>query len=166
MGVFWITGLSGAGKTTIANLVYNKIKLQCTNVIRIDGDVIRDVFGNDCGYSKKDRLTSAYRNARLCKFLSDEGLITICSTISMYDEVRDWNKNNIDDYFEVYLKVPMNELKLRDKKNIYNSDSDTVVTFDNGWHEPKTPDLIIDNTQIEDLNKTVDMILLSCPFQI
>jgi adenylylsulfate kinase-like enzyme len=166
MGVFWITGLSSAGKSTISALIYDRIKNKRPDVVELDGDVMRDVFGGDCGYSKNDRLKSAYRNARLCKLLNDQGLIVICSTISMFDVVRDWNRNHIDDYFEIYLKVSSDDLLFRDKKNVYNSPSDAVVSFDNGWEEPKNPHLIINNGEGDDININVDVVLSSCPFEI
>lgn len=163
MGVFWITGLSSSGKTTISNLLYEKLSIN-KNLIQIDGDIIREVFGSDLGYSYEERLISAYRNARLCKFLNEKGLLVICSTISMYDEVREWNRSNIKNYFEVYLKVSKNELKSRDSKGIYKGSQSNVVNFENGWEEPKNPHLVIKNEKIEDLNKNIEKIISNCFF--
>ena len=166
MGVFWLTGLSGSGKTTISNLIFTELKKGHKNVIRIDGDVIREVFGNDLGYSKEERLKSSYRNARLCKYLDDEGMTVICSTISMFEEVRIWNRKNIKKYFEVYLKVPIDELKSRDIKGVYSEPKGKVVDFENGWQEPESPNLIIQNSKISDVNKNAKKILKAYPFLI
>lgn len=65
------------------------------------------------GYSKEDRLKSAIRNSRLCKLLSDQGIDVICCTISMFDAIREWNRENIKNYFEIYLDVSLETLKDR-----------------------------------------------------
>ena len=113
--VFWITGLSGAGKTTIGYLLYTKLKIQKNSIVFLDGDELRKIFGNDLGYSKEDRLKSATRNSRLCKLLSDQGIDVICCTISMFDTIREWNRQNIKNYFEIYLDVSLETLKNRKK---------------------------------------------------
>ena len=105
--VFWLTGLSGAGKTTIGKLLYQKLKAQKDNVVFLDGDQLRQVFGDDLGYTPDQRLKSAMRNARLCKLLADQGIDVVCCTISMFDRVRDWNRANIPGYVEVYVKASL-----------------------------------------------------------
>lgn len=147
--VYWITGLSGAGKTTIGKMWYSYLKTQFQNVVLLDGDILREVFGNDLGYTELDRRKSAMRNARLCKMLSEQGIHVVCCTISMFDEVRDWNRNYIKDYHEIYVKVSMETLKKRDQKNLYtNSDigkENNLVGIHIKMEEPKTPDFILYN---------------------
>ena len=92
MGVYWITGLAGAGKTTIGKLLYEKIREKESNTVFLDGDILREVFGNDLGYSKEDRRKCAMRYSRLCAMLQRQGMNVICCTISMLDSVRDWNR--------------------------------------------------------------------------
>jgi adenylylsulfate kinase-like enzyme len=164
MAVIWITGLSNSGKTSIANLLFNKYKNKYRNLVLIDGDTIRLVFNDNIGYSYEDRLVSAYRNARLCKFLNDQNLIVICSTISMYEEVRMWNKNNINNYYEIYIRVPYEQLLTRDSRGVYKNKKSEIVNFKNGWDEPQSPNLIIDNINNSDLEIHVQSIALNCPY--
>lgn len=142
--VYWITGLSGAGKTTVSKALYNKLKSKKDNVVFLDGDILRDVFGNDLGYTKEDRLKSAMRNSRLCKMLSEQGIDVICATISMFDEVRKYNRENILGYKEIYLSVSLEVLKERNQKKLYSNGSN-VVGMDIEFEEPKCPDIVIEN---------------------
>jgi len=141
--VFWITGLSGAGKTTIGYLLYTKLKAQKNPIVFLDGDELRKVFGNDLGYSKEDRLKSAFRNSRLCKLLSDQEIDVICCTISMFDAIREWNRENIKNYFEIYLDVSLETLK--DRKNIYRENNNDIVGINVLAEIPKNPDIVLDN---------------------
>ena len=154
--VFWLTGLSGAGKTTIGKLLYEKLKKKKPNVVFLDGDILREVFGNDLGYNLEDRRKSAMRNAKLCKMLSDQDQIVICCTISMFDEVRKWNRNNIEHYKEIYLQVPESVLIARNQKGLYSGDSlADIVGFGINMEEPKNPDMRI----VNDGNFSVDTIV-------
>ena len=86
--VYWITGLAGVGKSTLAKHLYETLKLLKPNVVLLDGDNIREVFDHDLGYSSEERLKSARRNSRLSKLLSDQGIDVICATISLFHEFR------------------------------------------------------------------------------
>lgn len=157
--VYWITGLSGAGKTTIAKELYNRIKIVKENVIFLDGDILRDVFGNDLGYSLSDRKKSAMRNSKLCKLLSNQGIDVVIATISMFDECREWNRKNIKNYNEIYLKVPIEILVKRNQKQLYSNALDgkeeNVLGINLDFEEPKNPNVIINN----DGSKSIDEIL-------
>lgn len=143
--VFWITGLSGAGKTTVGKLLYNKIRENNKAVVFLDGDTLRQVFGDDLGYTREDRYKSAMRNARLCRMLSDMGITVICSTISMFDSVRDWNREHIADYCEIYLKVSPKVLLERNQKGLYEQEISNLVGFGIDMEEPKKPDIVFVN---------------------
>ena len=114
--VYWITGLPGAGKTTISGLFFHSLKARKANVVLLDGDRLRDVIGDDLGYDLAARQTCARRYARLCKFLAEQGIDVVCATVSMIDEVRAWNRKHITRYREIYLEVPMNVLIARDQR--------------------------------------------------
>lgn len=147
--LFWITGLSGAGKTTIGTMLYQKLKEKYSNTVLFDGDVLRQVFGDDLGYSKEERFVCAMRYARLCKLLTEQGILVVCCTISMFDAVRKWNRENIANYTEVYIQVPMEILEQRNQKNLYDDVKrgtvENVVGMDLGLELPKSPDIVLRN---------------------
>ena len=98
--LYWITGLSGAGKTTIGNALYYELKKKQDNLIILDGDILKKLVGNSLGYSQSDRKKRAYYYSNLCKTLTDQGISVVICTIAMYDEVRDWNRANIEKYVD------------------------------------------------------------------
>ena len=161
--VFWITGLFGAGKTTIGKLLYEKIKSVYENTVFLDGDVMRWVFGDDLGYSKEDRCKCAMRYSRLCALLQRQGMNVICCTISMFDSVREWNRQNIVGYKEIYVKVTMETLRKRDQKGLYSGnfqgEEKDVVGMQIQFEEPKTPDLILQNDGLNTPEEQVERIL-------
>lgn len=141
---YWITGLSGAGKTTIGEEFFQIIRRQKKTVLFLDGDILREVFGNDLGYGREDRFRCAMRYSRLCRLLSEQGQDVVLCTISMFHEVRNWNRQNIKKYKEVYIEVPMEVLEQRNQKGLYQSGSD-VVGVDLDMELPKNPDLLLRN---------------------
>ncbi|MDH8678590.1 adenylyl-sulfate kinase [Fusibacter bizertensis] len=161
--VLWITGLSGAGKSSVAKLLYDKIRRTKSNVVLFDGDELRIIFGNDLGYTEQDRRISAMRNSRLCSFLSKQGIDVVCATISMYDDCRNWNRENIDNYLEIYLKVPINVLIERDQKGLYTSAIDNiesnVLGINQKFEEPQNSDLVIVNDGQQSIENIVENIM-------
>lgn len=147
--VYWITGLSGAGKTTIGKFLYAELKEKYINTVFLDGDTLRQVFGNDLGYSQKDREICAMRYSRLCEMLQKQGLNVVCCTISMFDRVREWNRKHIENYREIYIKVSVSTLQNRDQKGLYSrylqGKEQELAGFQVGMDEPKNPDLILEN---------------------
>ena len=147
--VYWITGLSGAGKTTIGTRLFERLREEKPNVFRLDGDVGRWAYNDKVGYSREERLDGAYRNARVCKMIADQGIDVVCCTISMYDEVRAWNRENMENYREVYLEVPLEVLIKRDQKGLYTrvqkGSVKDVVGMDLKLEFPKHPDVRVMN---------------------
>ena len=143
--VYWLTGLSGAGKTTIGRLWHEELRRSGVPAVFLDGDELRQVFGDDLGFTEADRRKSAMRNARLCALLSRQGFTVVCCTISMFDAVREWNRANIPGYFEVYVKVAMETLRRRDQKGLYSQNADNVAGVGLQVELPKAPDLILNN---------------------
>ena len=88
-----------------------------------DCHMMREVFGttkaNTENHGREGRLALAMKYAKLCRLIARQGVIVVCSTISMFKEVYLWNRENQPSYFEVYLKVPLSELRKRDPKGIY-----------------------------------------------
>lgn len=161
--VYWITGLSGAGKTTIGKLLYAKIKEGHPNTVFLDGDTLRKVFGEDLGYSKEERRKCAMRYSRLCAMLQEQGMNVICCTISMFDSVREWNRKNIHNYKEIYVKASMEILQKRDQKGLYSGITEEkqkeVVGIHMEIEEPKCPDLILKNDGERTPEEQVELVL-------
>mgnify|MGYP001075911896 CR=1 FL=1 len=147
--VYWITGLSGAGKTTIGMLVYEKMKQVFPNTVFLDGDMMREVFGRDLGYTEEARRRCAMRYSRLCNMLQRQDMNVVCCTVSMFDEIREWNRAHIKEYREIYIKVSMDTLKRRDQKGLYSGNTleqdKEVMGIQIACEEPKAPDLIVEN---------------------
>lgn len=160
--VYWLTGLSGVGKTTLARALIKRFSRE-NKPIWLDGDPLREVYGNTSGYSYKERKKVAFKNARLCKYLSDQGFNVVCSTISLFHEVQNWNKENIPNYIEIWIKTPLNILEERDPKMIYqtrknNLDAE-VAGLDVAVEFPKKPDFTIENRDYQSINKSIELIL-------
>ena len=142
--VYFFTGLSGAGKTTIGGLFYRRLKAVKPNVVLLDGDQLRPVFCEDLGYTDEDRLTAAWRAFRVCRMLSEQGIDVVICSISMYGAVRQWSRKNIENYREIYIKVTRETLLRRNQKGLYTSGKN-VVGVDLPFDEPKTPDVVVRN---------------------
>lgn len=158
--LYWITGLSGAGKTTIGTALYQKLRETKDNVVMLDGDKLRKAYGNTFGYSEEDRKKATSVTVRLCNLLTSQGMDVICCVIGMYDSFRAWNRANNEKYTEVYLKVSMETLMKRDKKGLYSSHAENLVGVTMKMEEPKTPDVLIHNDGQERVEDIVDRILL------
>lgn len=147
--LYWITGLSGAGKTTIGNRLYYEIKKIKSNVVLLDGDILKEIVCDVVGYSDEARRKRAMKYATLCKMLTDQGLIVICCTIAMYDKVREWNRLHNKGYVEVFLNVPIDVLRERDQKNLYSNykkgQESNVTGEDMEVEFPHTPSIEIVN---------------------
>ena len=161
--VFWITGLSGSGKTTLGQELSSRLRATGRPVTFLDGDALRSVIAEDLGHSAGDRWRSAMRNARLCRLLAEQGADVVCATISLFHEVQRWNRENIPGYREIYLRVPMAELRRRDSKGIYaraqRGEEPNVVGLDVPAEAPEAPDLVLDNYGALDVATAVDRIL-------
>lgn len=162
--VIWITGLAGAGKTTLAEAVVLELKKERANVVHVDGDTMRELFGAHLGHSQEDRMTNAYNICRACRWLSAQGMIVVCSTMSLYPEIWAWNRDNFEHYLQVYVKVSFEVLQLRNKKTLYSTDSTdakNVVGLGLPFNEPTDSDLVLSNESDLDLKRNVDLIVWS-----
>jgi len=164
--VIWITGLSGAGKTTVGSLVYDAIRAEKPNVVYLDGDVVRKAVEEDLGHSREDRRKSGLRKGRLCNMLAVQGIDVVCSTISLFHDCHRWNRENIARYCEVYLRVPLDILMERDSKGIYHRPSEGEVQdvwgIDIAVEEPLEPDLVLDNSGVQGPKAVAGFILQEC----
>src|SRR5215472_5533404 len=147
--VFWITGMSGTGKTTIGRELWLRLRASGRAAVFLDGDTLREVVSDDLGHTAEHRRLSAMRNGRLCQMLATQGLDVVCATISLFHGVQRWNRTNIPGYREIYLRVPLAELERRDPKGIYaragRGELTDVVGVDVVAEAPEMPDLVPDS---------------------
>lgn len=163
--VYFFTGLAGAGKTTIGGLFYRRLKEKRPDAILLDGDVLRkmhnehnyaalspllkemlrntNLSGRD--YTYEGRLSGAWTLFQWCKELAEQGVDVVVCSICMYHAVRRWNRENISNYREIYIKVTKKTLYRRDQKGLYSSGEKNVVGVDIPAEEPEHPDIVIQN---------------------
>jgi cytidine diphosphoramidate kinase len=143
--VVWITGLSAAGKTTLGRILVEKLTERSSSVIFLDGDEIRQVLGEFTTHTREDRVRLASTYSKLCKYLADQNTTVVIATVALFKEVHSWNRANITKYVEVYLDVPLEELKRRDPKGIYkkfqNGELINVAGLDMRVDFPNSPHL-------------------------
>ena len=142
--VFWVTGYSGSGKTTIANKIKKRISYKYGATIIISGDDLRKIFGFK-GFSKKERLSYALSYSKFCKQIVNQNINIIFATVSLFNKVRRWNRSNIDNYIEIYIKADINKLINLKKKFFYNGKFKNIVGKNIIPELPKSPDIIIEN---------------------
>ena len=147
--VIWITGLPGAGKTTIARELERQIRVRTPAVVSVDGDAFREILGNDLGYSSADRLENARRIGRLCRMLSIQGQHVVCSTVSLFHECHAWNRAHFPRYLEVLVRARDETLRARDQKQLYSrahaGTEPNVPGAGQPYELPLNPDLVLDN---------------------
>lgn len=151
--VYWITGLSNSGKTTIGVALFYELKKTNDNVIILDGDLMKDITSGTelAEYGEADRIIRGKRYSLLAKLLADQGMCVIVCAIAMYDVIREWNRQNIKGYVEVFLDAPDEILKERDRKGLYHK----AV----GVEYPKDPDLVFSNDGEESIRSITKRIL-------
>ena len=160
--VVWITGLSGAGKTTAGKLLTAQLREKNWPVVFLDGDKLRQIF-KSTNYSVEERYQLSLKYGKLFQAISDQGIHVIIATISMFHKTHAWNRKHIKNYVEVYLKVPLEILTKRDSKFIYSpareNKQNNAVGLDLNLEEPLNPELIINNYGESNPEITVKKIL-------
>tara|TARA_Y100000590_G_scaffold393302_1_gene471428 strand:- start:685 stop:1200 length:516 start_codon:yes stop_codon:yes gene_type:complete len=146
--IIFIIGKSGSGKTTISNELKKHLMQQYDKIfIQIDGDDVRKIYDDKLGYSINDRRKNADRIKNLCKFFDKQNINVIVSVLSIFQDLLNWNRNNYNEYLEVYLKVNQSILEnKRDFKGIYKKKKN-VIGKDIPFPEPLIPDIIINNNK-------------------
>lgn len=155
-GLIFITGLSGSGKSTLAKALIQKInEVYNTKAIFLDGDSLRECVGNT-DYSKDGREKMSMYYVRTAKMLVEQGFIVVLATISMFESIRKFNRENFTNYLEVYLNVNVDTLRLRDSKGYYKDGVDNMA-FMQGLVAPTQSDLVFYDDF--DSKKAIDEIL-------
>jgi len=147
--VIWIIGLSGSGKTTLSDEIVDQVRLRGRKVVQLDGDRVRELFGNDLGHDLADRRANAERICRLCGFLDEQGVDVVCAILSLFPDSRAWCRENLSAYYEVFIDAPLEQLMERDVKGIYRrfqcGEINDVAGLDLPFPRPANPDLLIPN---------------------
>jgi adenylylsulfate kinase len=118
--VVWLTGLSGAGKSTIADAIVRIVKPHLHSLVLIDGDVIRDLFGAGLGFDEEARKLQIGRLQRLAQFLARQNIPVIVSALYAHPDLMQWNRDNLSGYFEVYVNTSLATVMARDTKGLYS----------------------------------------------
>ena len=160
--IIWITGISGSGKTTIANEIISEYKKYLPNIVNIDGDIVRQFFDQNLKYEEDDRIKQIKRIQKICKFLEQQGLILIVSALYSNNKLMKWNRENFSNYYEIFLDANLSLVKKRDPKNLYKKYQEgkekNIVGIDIPWNPPLNYDLKIlmdERTKVKDVIKLI-----------
>ena len=142
--VFWITGLSGSGKTTIAKKIHLGIKKKFGPTIVVHGDEFRKIF-NLTGYSKSERLDIGKQYSDFCKVITKQKINIIFAAVGLFHSLHEYNRKNHKNYLEIFIKSDIDQLKKMKKKNFYKKKTANVWGVDLKPEFPKKPDIILRN---------------------
>jgi adenylylsulfate kinase len=158
----WLTGLSGAGKSTIAERLQHELIARGRKVEVLDGDVVRTHLSKGLGFSKEDRDTNILRIAFVCSLLTRHGVAVISAAISPYNEARRQARQQIGDFVEVYVQCPLEELTRRDVKGLYaralRGELANFTGVSDPYEPPVDPEVTV-NTARETIDESVAKIL-------
>jgi adenylyl-sulfate kinase len=137
----WFTGLSGAGKSTVATIVANEIRARDRQVEVLDGDEVREHLSKGLGFSKEDRDTNIRRIGFVASLLARNGVVTITAAISPYRAVRDEVRGWIENFVEVFVDTPLDVCEERDVKGLYARARVGDIPVFTGVSDPYEPPL-------------------------
>ena len=143
--LFWITGLSGSGKTTLGKKIHRDIKKLYGPTLMISGDDVRKIFSLK-GYEYKDRLKITKKYCKFAKYITTQKINIIFAAVGMFHEPRKWNKKNIENYIEIYVKSNINKIIKTNKKKVYRKKNPgKLIGIDIKPEYPKNPHITILN---------------------
>jgi adenylylsulfate kinase len=159
----WFTGLSGAGKSTIAEMLFHELQARGLKTEILDGDVVRQNLSKGLGFSKEDRDTNILRIAFVAQLLTRNGVATICCPISPYRDARARARELIGDFVEVYVHATVEEIaEHRDPKGLYKRALAGEITgftgVDDPYEAPIDPELVLD-TMVEEPIESLQNVL-------
>jgi adenylylsulfate kinase len=166
--VVWLTGLSGAGKTTLARALYQEFSGAGHRVEILDGDEVRENLSRGLGFSREDRDTNVRRIGFVARLLARNGVIVLTSLISPYRESREAVRRLIETdgarFIEVYVRCPLDVLIERDVKGLYEKairgEVKNFTGISDPYEEPIAPDVVIDSST-ESVERSAERVLLS-----
>jgi len=146
----WLTGMSGAGKTTIAGLLAARLRTAGARVEVLDGDVVRSRLSPSLGFTREDREDNIRRIGFVCELLSRNGVVTIAAVISPYREARDAVRARIPAFLEVHMDCPLGVLIERDVKGLYRKalagEIEHFTGISDPYEPPGAPEVVIDSS--------------------
>ena len=159
----WFTGLSGAGKTTIADAIEPLLRERgITKLEKLDGDVVRTHLSKGLGFSKEDRDTNIRRIGWVAEVLTRNGVCVLASAISPYREIRDEVKAGVGNFVEVYVSCSIEELTRRDVKGLYEKaikgEIKNFTGVSDPYEAPTNADVVVDSEK-EDLGESVAKVM-------
>ena len=152
--VLWYTGLSGAGKSTIANLVDRRLHSLGRHTYLLDGDNVRNGLNRDLGFTATDRVENIRRVAEVARLMVDAGLIVSAAFISPFRQERVLARSLLppDEFIEIFVDTPLEVAEQRDPKGLYRrarrGDLKNFTGIDSPYEPPETPELRIDTTAL------------------
>ncbi len=158
----WFTGLSGAGKSTIAERLVAFLRERGVKAELLDGDVVRTNLSKGLGFSKEDRDTNIRRIGFVSQLLTRNGVVSIVSAISPYREVRDEVRREIGSFIEIHVHASLDELVRRDVKGLYEKalkgEIPNFTGVSDPYEEPLNPDVFLDTEQ-ESIDESLGKVL-------
>jgi adenylylsulfate kinase len=160
--VIWLTGLSGSGKTTIANGAVQELQKLGVRCELLDGDKCRQTICSGLGFSQADREENVRRIAFVARLLAQHDVVVVVAAISPYRNVRDAYRNETEGYFEVYIDAPLQICETRDPKGLYKKaragEIEGFTGIDAPYEPPLSPDLHC-HTNIELPEESIGIVL-------
>ena len=145
--VLWFTGLSGSGKSTIAERVHRELVRRGVDVEYIDGDALREVFPNT-GFTRAEREEHLRRTGYMASRLAAHGVTVVASFVSPYRESRDFIRRHCPSFVEIYVSTPLEECERRDVKGLYararRGEIRNFTGLDDPYEPPEHPELTLD----------------------
>lgn len=158
----WMTGLSGAGKSTITQALAQRLRDRSYKLEVLDGDIVRTNLTKGLGFSKEDRDTNIRRIGFVSHLLTRNGVIVLVSAISPYRAVRDEVRSQIGDFVEVYVSAPLDVCESRDVKGLYKraraGEIKQFTGIDDPYEPPLTPEVNCE-THTETVEQSVDKVI-------
>ena len=157
--LFWVTGLSGSGKTSVAKNIKKKIERKYGPTIVVSGDDLRKIF-NFKSYSLKERILLSKKFNKFCKYITNQKINLIFAVIGMFDRMRLWNRKNIENYLEIYIKADIKKIIKLKKKKIYLKKGKVgpIMGINIKPEFPKNPHIKIQNNFNQSISKISDNI--------
>jgi len=162
--IIWLTGLSGSGKSTIANNLEAELFERGINVYVLDGDNVRNGLNKDLSFSAEDREENIRRIGEVAKLFVDAGIVAVTAFISPYKKDRDIVRRSVDkdEFVETFVKCPLDVCERRDVKGLYKKakkgEVKSFTGIDDIYEEPENPEIVLETNKM-DITEAVNTIL-------